>query len=310
MFSFKIRAIVVLTLSIIVAISARPAGAFAAQESTAGSDGQKTAITQEYTYKEGETPNIPQKIIQFGQVFKLVSVSEPAANSSLPTSRSYTYRVPVSYTPDQLSQAPKNVRLTPVYGTGKRQVDRKETIEGLPNNDVDKLPRSKIYGDTNGRGPGANVNGELVLAEVKYEVAGRDEDGIPNNYKACVVYRGEENYSTLLYYNAVATYTDTVTEDGVKTYTVVATYEADVQKKDGIEEPAQNVSDGDGSGGANGPALDVSEGGGSDGSAFSFPFSLRTLSPLGTAAIATIIAAVLTLVFIGIYSRRRARESV
>ena len=200
--------LLILTIMAITTVS--PISVYGATAPTGG----KMTVTREYTYKEGEAPNIPETINQFGQVFTLVSVSEPVESVTLPDTRTYTYSVSRTYTPDQLSQVPPNVQLTPVYGEGRRQVDRNEKISGLSNNDVDKLPQRKTYSDTNGRGPGAGADGELVLAEVKYETAGVDEYGIPKKYTAHLVYRGEETYSQLLYYTAVVTYTGVAGADG------------------------------------------------------------------------------------------------
>jgi len=311
---------VLLLVTITVVMMIFPAGTFAAGAPQAAA-GEKTTVTREFTYMEGESPNINQEISQFGQVLTLVSVSEPKANKGLPKKRSYTYQVSKSYTPEQLSQAPKNVTLTPVYGTGKRQVDREETIKNLPDNDVDRLPLIKTYNNTDGHGPGTHVKGELMLAEVRYEIAGRDEYGLPDNYTAYVVYRGEETYTALLYYEAVTTYTETVTEDTGTTYTVVATYEGDAPEEEITEESAAGYTDDDDYGAA--VADDGSGGGGTaddEGiagteteaaktSSFSFPFTLGELSTLGTAAIATMAAAIIALLFIGIYNRRRLREN-
>jgi len=319
MYIFNKKVATLLLLATFTAIIiAFPASSFAASTPT-GAAREKTTITQEFSYKEGEKPNINEEITQFGQVFTLVSVSEPAASKTLPKSRSYTYQVSSSYTPEQLSQAPKKVTLTPVYGTGKRQVDREDKIENLPDNDVERLSLTRYYTDTEGHGPGVEVKGELVLAEVKYEPKGWDEDGIPNNYTAHVVYRGEETYTALLYYEAVTTYTDTVTEDGDTTYTVVATYEGDAPEEETTEETATEYTDDDDYGTA------VADEGGSGGggeaanteaatdvtktSASDFPFTLGELSTLGTAAIATMAAAIIALLFIGIYNRRRVREN-
>jgi len=287
-------------------------------------------VTQEFTYKAGEKPNIPETISQFGQTLTLVSVSEPVESASLPETREYTYEVSKTYTPDQLSQAPKNVKLTSVYGDGSRQVDREETIRNLPNNDVERLPMKMSYTDTNGRGPGAKADGELVLAEVKYEVTSRDKDGLPNKYTAQVVYRGEETYSALLYYTATATYTETRTEDGAKAFTVIATYEGDAPADDAWS-PAPEGADGlDGDIGAasqNGrddAAEAVNLGIRDTGSAGTFeglhgglPLlmpsllqgALIELSPVGMATLATIIAAVVALTVLGVYNRRKFRES-
>jgi len=327
-----------LLLAVVAIMAVFPVSAYAAEGAApgAGAAGQKTRVTQEFTYKAGEEPNIPETISQFGQTLTLISVSEPVENTSLPETRTYNYEVSKSYTPDQLSQAPKNVKLTSVYGDGSRQVDRKETIRNLPNNDVEKLPKKMGYADTNGRGPGAKADGDLVLAEVKYEVTSRDKDGLPNKYTAHVVYRGEETYSVLLYYMATATYTETRTGDGAKTYTVVATYEDDAPADETADDAWPPASAPEGPDGFD-SGIGVAGQNGQDGAAEAINLGIRdtgpagpfedlqsglsllmptplqgvfmAISPIGMAALATIIAAVAVLAFLSFYNRRKFRES-
>ena len=346
-----------LVLMVMATIAAFPPGAYAesatggGSEAGAGAPGERVTVIQEYTYQEGETPEIPDTITQYGRVFTLATVSEPMKSTSLPTTRAYTYQVPLIYKPEELSQVPPNVALTPVYGEGKRQVDRMEAIYDLPDNDVEKLPKQKAYPDTKGNGPGAGA-GVLVLAEVRYEVTSRDKDGLPDGYTAHVIYRGEEPYKALSHYTAVATYTGVVTEDGVTTYTVAATYEYVVPVEDEANAPVPPDNNGDSldgssevfgggagagntgdtdnrAGGGNAGGFDGAEGsesgGGSEngggaegrnagvsgggGSASSRPtVSLSSISPLGTAALVTVAAAVLTLLILFVYNRRRLRE--
>ena len=363
------------------AIVMLPADAFYALE---GAQGEKVTATREFTYKEGEDPDIPESISQFGQTLTLASVSAPVRNTASTQTRTYSRRVPATYTPDQLAQAPPNATLTPVYGEGRRQVDRKETIRDLPNNDVEKLPMRKTYADTDGRGPGAASDGDLALAEVKYEVTGLDTDGLPNKYSAHVVYRGEEKHTVLLYYTAEETYTREAAEGGETTYTVVATYEgyapAAGDETEGGSVPAgaggnaygNTGGSADGSAGGNaytgtdagvgaGTDMGTAPGAGMDsgvdtdagmgtatddtygtgtveytpvdqdpvgdalyiegsdeltaivdtGASTGTPSlltSLAGLPPVGVAALATVVAAALTLVTIGAYNRRKARE--
>jgi len=302
MFIYERKLILILLLTIMCTMAMIPGAAYAAAE--------KTTFKQEFTYREGETPNIQKEISQFGRVFTLVSVSDPVATASLPQNRSYTTRLSAAYTPGQLSRAPKNVKLTPVYGTGKRQVDRLEAVKELPDNDVDRLAQRKVYKDTNGRGPDARASGELVLAEVKYEVTGRDADGIPSEYTAHVIYRGEETYRKLLFYEGVTTYTtadaeaDAKAGEGVSTYTVVATYEREEAENDGLD--GQAAAGVGGSGAEGGGSAGEASGGGIS-ALFSLPFSLSGISPVGAAAIATLAAAALTLLILGLYNRRRLR---
>ena len=332
----RIKIVAALLVALAVAIVI-PTGTFAAdnqkqaqgqsvpQAAGSGSEngGGKTTITREYTYKAGGAPDIPQRVSQFGQTLTLVSVSDPVESKTLPENREYTYQVSKSYTPDQLANAPKNVKLTPVSGTGSRQVDRAEKIENLPDNDVEKLPPRKTYSDTDGRGPGAGVSGDLALAEVKYEVTHRDQYGMPDKYTAHVVYRGEETYSAIMYYTATVTYTGEKIVEGEPTYTVVATYEGEAPAAvDTTENPpvadnagaqaASNVADPGAAAGA-----DIAGSAGSDaatGTAFvdgqsRFPSFLGELSPIGAAAFATVIAALITILIISVYNKRRIRES-
>jgi hypothetical protein len=322
------KKVLVLLLTVMGILLIFPSGAFAAQKegssidaSDVNSGGRKTTVKQEYSYKEGEKLDIPQAIRQFGDVFSLVSVSDPVESSSLPKSRTHTYRVSGSYTADQLSQVPENVKLTPVYGEGKRQVDRSEVIRNLSDNEVEKLPGGKIYTDTDGRGPGGRASGDLTLAEVRYDVAGRDADGIPNNYTAYLVYRGEETYTNLLYYTGEATYTKTAIEDGVKTFTVVASYESGTTDggaaEDGTAEGSSMVVPGDGdaaAGNSIGEGADTSSGGNGVSAARGGLFSqlsgaLGGLSPIGAATLATVVAAVMTLFALGVYNKKKAKSA-
>ena len=333
----KVTIVLLITMA---ALAMLPVGAFCAQESA---QGEKVTATREFTYREGETPDIPDSIIQFGQTLVLASVSSPVANKSLPQTRTHTYSVSTTYTPDQLAQAPSNVTLTPVYGEGKRQVDRKETIRNLPNNDVEKLPKRKTYTDTDGRGPGAAVNGDLALAEVRYEVTGLDTDGLPNKYSAHVVYRGEETFTNLLYYTAEEIFTRDVAEGGETLYTVVATYEGYAPAPgygtdggyvpagpgDGNVPPRPDAGMGAGADGAydagtveyspvdDGPAGDALYTEGGDGKTVipdaeaptgkpSLLASMAGLPPVGVAALATVVAAAVALVTLGAYNRRKA----
>jgi len=231
----------------------------------------------------------------------IVLLTIMAAMATIP-SCAYAAEEKTIYTPEEAAQAPPGIKLTPIYGAGKRQVDRAETIKNLPDNDVDRLPRVKAYSDTTGRGPGAGARGELVLAEVRYEPKGWDEDGIPNNYTAYVVYRGEETYLQLTHYEAVTARASTVTGEETTDSDEIAD-EDDAPVAEPYEPAVDEGGDDPDAGG-----VAAADGGGA--TPAKLPFSLSAISPLGAAAVATLVAAVLTLVMLGIYSRRRIRESV
>jgi hypothetical protein len=79
----------------------------------------------------------------------------------------------------------------PVMGERTQQVERDEVLTGLPTNDIEDLPP---------------YLGELKLAEASFEVAGKDEYGLPNHYTAHLVYRGSETTSFVAYYETEAVY--------------------------------------------------------------------------------------------------------
>jgi hypothetical protein len=330
---------IIALLAAVAVMAIIPTGVYAVENHEPASIEEKTRVIQEFTYKAGDSPSIPEKISQFGEILILISVTEPKESKSLPKNRTYSYKVSKYYSPTQLSQVPGNVKVTPLYGEGSRQVDREETIRNLSNNDVDKLPVRRIYTDTDGVGPGASVKGDLALAEVRYEVTHRDEYGIPDEYTAHIVYRGEEKYQAILYYEAVATYTGTETIEGESTFTVVATYEGDLPEESAPPSGGNDAGESSLAAGENDaeesypPAGDaepeedpifmvgtepsesspsVSEAESSENSPLSgivqLPFSLGSISPVGAATLATAVAAVLAILIIGINNRRRIRE--
>ena len=112
-----------------------------------------------------------------------------------------------------------------------------------------------------------------------------------------------------MHYTATATYTDTETIEGVPSYTVVAIYEGDAPALDGAAEqplltPGAETADPDAA------AFHSDSKSGIAGLiALGRFFSLGAFSKAGAATIAAIAAAALTIVSIGVYTRRRVSES-
>ncbi|MDR0875135.1 MAG: hypothetical protein LBN12_02870 [Clostridiales Family XIII bacterium] len=168
-------------------------------------------ITMEYRYAAGEEVSIPDTIMQFGSEYRLIHKSDPIEEGSLPETRTYTYRISGLLTEEQIEELrdADDIKITPVKGSLKSQVERDVILKNRPTNDIEDLPQV-LYG--------------MKLAEASFAVAGKDGYGIPNKYTATTVYRGSETTEYIAYYAGEATYTRTVTEDGTLTYVVVATY--------------------------------------------------------------------------------------
>jgi hypothetical protein len=178
----------------------------------------------EYRYSTGETPTIPTTITQFNQDYRLVSQSAPVLESSLPQSRTYTYRVNGLLSVDDIAQAAAlGIVLTPVDVVTEREVDKVEVIT-IDNNDVDALPLEKAFAVTSATDPSGYANVVLQRAAVSYTVVAED-DGLPELYEATVTYRGIETYMSLGYYTATATFESVEPLDDIEVFVITAIYE-------------------------------------------------------------------------------------
>jgi len=236
---------------VMVAVLALPLVTFATTETSGGRTSGTLQI--EYRFAEGETPDIPATIDQYGFTYRLVGQSAPVLESSLPVVRTYTYRVNGLLTQQQIDEAGlQNIKLTPVYVVHERKVDvelsyaNTPRFRNMPTNDVDDIPLVFPCRVTSGTDPSGFETKNLNRAGVTFEIVGY-EGGLassptpPAGYNATVVYRGTETYSEVGYFQADATFTTSETEGDINYYIIVADYETeafDPPIEEFIAEPA------------------------------------------------------------------------
>jgi hypothetical protein len=212
-----------LTLTLLLTLSF-PLMVFAAPTDETGEE--SVNITMEYRYAEGETVNIPATLTQGGIGYRLVSQAEPVLESTLPQTRTYTYKINGAISKKDLAEIEKipNLILTPVEVEMEREVDKRDEIKGLPNNDVDYLPVSKEFEISSGSSKNAVQKEELARAGVSYKVEAKDEFGFPSKYTATVVYRGVETYKEIGYYTAQVSYRTEEVVGNIPQWVIIALY--------------------------------------------------------------------------------------
>jgi len=191
----------------------------------------------EYRYTAGSSPNIPNEIVQFGRTYYLVSVSDPVLESTLPVTRTYTYRIEGALTEEQLEEIKNigNIELTPMDLVFEREVDVEVIFPNAARpaevltNDVDDIPKTWPCYVTSGTTASGYDTKNFDRAGVTYELANppHDKYGLPRGYVATVIYRGVETYKAVGYYYADATFTTSETESEEDVYVVVAEYRTD-----------------------------------------------------------------------------------
>jgi hypothetical protein len=184
-------------------------------------------ITAEYRYILGdEPPEIPESITAFGREYILVNTASPALESTLPVTRTYEWRIDGSISAEDIARADGlgNVTLTPVGVKRETRIDKTETIEGLPTNDVEYLPQEQTYEISSAERPEGVTVGAFKLAGAEFELAGYDEYGLPGSYTATCVYRGTETYLETHYWLGESVYTTKEQRPGLESYVIVATY--------------------------------------------------------------------------------------
>jgi hypothetical protein len=245
--TMKMKKKIIAFVIIAAALLAMPGAVFAAQDAAVVDN-----ITVEYRYADGETPDIPASISQFGQTYNLVGTSGAVLESTLPSTRTYTYRVSGSVTADQLAQiqGAGDVSFSPVYVNKEEAADVPHTFSDLENNDVDELLAIAQATDVNLLLSGTLSEGRsfkvLELSDISYTVT-QEEDGLPDEYQAECILRGVMITQVVGYYLANANFTTSVQEgDGINQYIVVAEYAPEalppeelVVEEEVIEEPAE-----------------------------------------------------------------------
>jgi hypothetical protein len=227
------------------------------------SKGASEPLTVEYRYLANATPPEPEETItaEDGTPYRLVSLSEPIIDPSyVPPTRSYerqvTKKVPREgidtlddYFSARLSiedgeyggfigRIADSYEVETVYESWSGQVDCSHEIEGLPDNDVVRLPTTMDFEVSSDAAPDATQTKTLTLLDVRYEVTGTNGLGLPNSYKAYLTYRGEESWLEVHHYIVTASYRGTV-PSSVPRYLVTATYEP--QSAPTVEPPPASV---------------------------------------------------------------------
>jgi len=209
----RLKITIVMILTIIALLLP---GAVFAQNAQDPDPGAEWNIKIEFRYTKGEESkvNIPNTISMYGRVYELVSKSDPILEKTLPATRTYTWLIDGTI-PESGRSALDGVdglEFTPTNVEIGRVVDRHETMEGLPTNDVEAISKTKPYSD-----------GVFTRAAVRFDVEELDGFDLPLSYAAEVVYRGLEVY-TGPGYEVRATYTAKQDLDGVPLYVILATY--------------------------------------------------------------------------------------
>jgi hypothetical protein len=183
-------------------------------------------LTMEYRYAEGETVNIPQTLTQGGTTYHLISRTDPVLESTLPRTRTYTYKIDGNISKKDLAEIKNipNIVLTPVNVEMEREVDKHEIIKNLPNNDVEYLAKQQVFNVTSATKKTGIEAKKLARAGVTYTVTALDSRDIPSKYSAEVVYRGMETYEDLGYYTAHVSYQTEEVVGNIAQYVIVAQY--------------------------------------------------------------------------------------
>ena len=232
------RRLRILCVTLIMLAALIPMESAFAQNAQAPDPGPEWNIQIEFRYTKGQESmlNIPNSIARYGRSYRLVGKTDPVLEKKLPATRVYTWFVDGTITEAEryLVDDIENVELIATDVEIARVVDKHETREGLPTNDVEAIELTKVYSDK-----------VFTRAAVRFEVEGYDDFDLPVSYEAEIVYRGLEIYMGPGY-EVRATYTTKEDLDGVEQYVVVATYAPD--------NLAPISSAGGGTGGSNDPA--------------------------------------------------------
>ena len=208
----KIKRLSVMLTVILVLVCFMPVTAFAAPGD----------MTIEYRYAEGESVDVPATITRLNREYRLVNQAAPVLETTLPVTRTYTYRIDGALSEADLAQiaAIPGLSLEANQEELQREVEKVVTVENLSSNDVDELANKAPE-----TMPCENGTGTLQRSGVVFTVAGTDSRGLPSGYNATIVYRGLETYMGDVYYVAEDTYQSTVQESTMNQYVIIATYE-------------------------------------------------------------------------------------
>ena len=201
---------VIYAITIALTLLLLPAASYAQSPPDPGQDWN---IKIEYRYTAGEEDklNIPTAITKYGRNYRLVDKQPAVLEKLLPAERTYTWHIDGVLTEEEKKSFEdiEGIVLTPINLAVQEQKDINETLYDLASNDVDALPQAKEG---------------FSRAAVTFEVQENDEWGLPQFYKAEVLYRGVETVTKPGYYEVNSKYSTTESLDDVPLYVVVATY--------------------------------------------------------------------------------------
>ncbi len=181
-------------------------------------------VEKEYRYMASDGFETPVQIEESGSVYELVSSTEPVADPSWerPTtqiSHVETISIPAadigrasSFFADEMGYAQDgfegtlvkvDVATAPEHEVLTRQVDRTVSYSGLPDNDVNRIAKTREFTVSAAYGTQTKA---LTLSDVTYEVESFDQWGLPTSYTAYANYRGLEEYLTTPGYTVTCTY--------------------------------------------------------------------------------------------------------
>lgn len=242
--------LICMVLAIMMPLSSIPAFAISQEESISGD-----SLTITYHVGPGEAAPAPSKeFVSEGKTYDLKSVSDPGRDAGFkPEVKTFSRETTIDVAIDDMGRLGSLFNLSyqidegsffgtipfAEYGTEEiyerftRQVDRTYVIDGLPDNDVARLPLKMDFTVSDDAYIGATRTATLDLNDVIYEVAGTSPSGLPNNYRATLNYRGQERYLELHHYRVTAYYRGTIESSETGTV-VVATY---TQRKEAAPVP-------------------------------------------------------------------------
>ncbi|MCL2632538.1 MAG: hypothetical protein FWD45_05590 [Coriobacteriia bacterium] len=99
-----------------------------------------------------------------------------------------------------------NVVAEPILVSIERTVERRLTIEGLPDADISQIPLYYTFTVSSDEYPGATCEKELARLAVTTAISSYDADGRPASYRAEVTFRGIESCLVVDHYQARAQY--------------------------------------------------------------------------------------------------------
>ena len=214
-------------------------------------DGDKDKVVITYHLDPYETSPTPAgKITKDKVTYELDKVTEPVYDPSyVPATQSYSGETALDVWPSDIGRIEQildgSYRISDGEFTGdipridyaiansyerfSRQVDRYYVMEGLPDNDVVRLPESMDFIVSSDAFEGATTTATLYLNDVTYEVIGTNNLGLPNNYRATLMFSGQERYVVLHHYRVTAYYEGVLTSSLTGTV-FTATYKAEKAK--------------------------------------------------------------------------------